>query len=288
MATQLKKLALIDTSDLSTIKTFSIFQEGAADASRQVISIEANTALIENEREVITSKVYNITLAGVFSQSDRGQLFDWAEAQTDLVFCGIGLDGKVLYAEGTIQPVDGFEDNMSVRFSSQREAKGGYNSSDAKHSAEMSYCSNILALYDWAEGSTTNLAGGWTANGSPTLNFDTANEEQGFISDASADNMSRTIYFPFAGESLNFTLEYIAGGTNINMKLDQYDASDVVGTQSTESPSSDTGTSSISVSSDSDIAYLVVTVEVDASQSAIFKEPRLTIDSSTTYTDFPT
>lgn len=55
MSTQLNKLAIINTSTLSETQTFSVVQEGAAEASRQIISIEPNTQIIENNREVITS-----------------------------------------------------------------------------------------------------------------------------------------------------------------------------------------------------------------------------------------
>ncbi len=55
MPTQLSKLALVNTSTLSETKTFSVVQEGAAEASRQVISIEPNVQVIENNREIITS-----------------------------------------------------------------------------------------------------------------------------------------------------------------------------------------------------------------------------------------
>jgi hypothetical protein len=34
-------------------------------------------------REIITSKNYNITVTGVYSQSAKAQLFTWADAQTE-------------------------------------------------------------------------------------------------------------------------------------------------------------------------------------------------------------
>ena len=77
MPAQLSKLALVNTSAFSETKTFSVVQEGAAEASRQVISIDANTAIIENNREIITSKVFNITLTGLYDSSTATQLKTW-------------------------------------------------------------------------------------------------------------------------------------------------------------------------------------------------------------------
>ena len=67
MPTQLSKLAFVNTSDLTETLEFSVVQEGAAEASRQVISIEPNTQVIENNREIITSKNYSITVTGGYS-----------------------------------------------------------------------------------------------------------------------------------------------------------------------------------------------------------------------------
>ena len=85
MPAQLNKLALVNTSALTETKTFSIVQEGAAEASRQVISIEANTAIIENNIELITSKIFNITLTGLYDSSTVTQLKTWTDNQTNLL-----------------------------------------------------------------------------------------------------------------------------------------------------------------------------------------------------------
>jgi hypothetical protein len=174
MPTQLSKLALVNTSTLSETKTFSVVQEGAAEASRQVISIEPNTQVIENNREIITSKNYNLTVTGVYSGASKAQLFTWAQNQTSLLFTGYGLDKSILQMEGTLQINKGFEENMSFRFSSAREGVGGYDSTTGKHTAEMSYCKNGLALFGWQEGETTGVASGWTNGfGDPANSFDT-------------------------------------------------------------------------------------------------------------------
>lgn len=226
-------------------------------------------------------------MAGLLNTTQRSQLSTWATAGTALTFVGIGLDGYVLYAEGTIEPVAGFEDNLSVRFSSQREAKGGYNLSDGKHSADMSYCKNLLALYDWAEGSTADLAAGWTKSAGTTT-WDSVNEEQDFTTAAGGGaTLSRTIYFPFPNETLTFSLESISATDYTTIRILQYDASDVSGTNSSQLLSS-YARESVSATTDSDIAYFVASIEIDQNDNATFKEPMISVGGTTTYTDFPT
>ena len=208
MSTQLTKLAIINNSvdgsgnfnALSETKTFSVVQEGAAEASRQVLSIDPNVQVIENNREVITSKVYNITATGLYSSASRSQLNTWATNQTNLVFSGMGLDGSILQAEGTLQVVTQFEDNASFRFTSSREAVGGYSSSTGKHTSDMAYSQNGLCLYKWTRGNTNDAAGyeftGQTGDIDALTLLDTSTSEQR-LKTAGAITFERRIHFPF-------------------------------------------------------------------------------------------
>ena len=237
MSTQLKKLALINNSvdgggafnALSETQTFSVVQEGAAEASRQVLSIEPNTQIIENEREIITSKVYNITATGLYSSASRSQLNTWATNQTSLVFSGMGLDGSILQAEGTLQMVKQFEDNASFRFNSSREAVGGYNSATGKHTADLIYSQNGLCLFKWGRGNT-NDAAGYEFGGSPsnidalTL-FDTSAEDQR-IKTSGAITFERLIHFPFPLTKLTaFVSVTEASESTTNLSIKAYNSS---------------------------------------------------------------
>ncbi len=237
MSTQLTKLALINNSvdgggafnALSETQTFSVVQEGAAEASRQVLSIEPNTQIIENEREIITSKVYNITATGLYSSASRSQLNTWATNQTSLIFSGIGLDGSMLQAEGTLQMVKQFEDNASFRFNSSREAVGGYNSATGKHTADLIYSQNGLCLFKWGRGNTDDAAG-YEFGGSPsnidalTL-FDTSAEDQR-IKTSGAITFERLIHFPFPLTKLTaFVSVTEASESTTNLSIKAYNSS---------------------------------------------------------------
>ena len=237
MSTQLTKLALINNSvdgggafnALSETQTFSVVQEGAAEASRQVLSIEPNTQIIENEREIITSKVYNITATGLYSSASRSQLNTWATNQTSLVFSGMGLDGSILQAEGTLQMVKQFEDNASFRFNSSREAVGGYNSATGKHTADLIYSQNGLCLFKWGRGNTDDAAG-YEFGGSPsnidalTL-FDTSAEDQR-IKTSGAITFERLIHFPFPLTKLTaFVSVTEASESTTNLSIKAYNSS---------------------------------------------------------------
>jgi hypothetical protein len=287
MPTQLSKLALVNTSDLTETLQFSVVQEGAAEASRQVISIEPNTQVIENNREIITSKNYNITVTGVYSQSAKAQLFTWADAQTNLVFTGYGLDDSILQMEGTLQINKGFEDNMSFRFSSAREAKGGYDSTTGKHSAEMSYCKNGLALFGWQEGSTTDLAAGWTDT-VETLDF-TAGVQT--LTDASVGSgtMYRDIHFPFPAKTLTFSIDVTEdSASSALIGIQCYDdAGSTTGVQATTAISG-TGTTQVSKTLVAACEYVRVSIEIGSTDTVKFQNPTLQLSTDYEFVEFNT
>ncbi len=306
MPTQLSKLALVNPSvdgsgdfdALSETKSFSVVQEGAAEASRQVISIEPNTQVIENNREIITSKNYNLTVTGLYSQSAKAQLFTWAQNQTNLVFTGYGLDDSILQMEGTLQINKGFEDNMSFRFSSMREAKGGYNTSDGKHSAEMSYCKNGLALYGWQEGETTGVAAGWTNGfGDPANSFEIVGFSGGIqrVSEATVDGRAlyRDIHFPFAGQTLTFSIEVVDSSTDNNytgalIGIQCYNASNgTVNSQATQAIS-EIGTVQVSKTLPATCKWVRISVEGDSNCDFEFKNPTLQLSTDYGFVEFNT
>jgi len=279
MPTQLTKIALIDTTTLSDTMTFSVVQDGAAESSRQVITIEPNTVMIENERELIHSKNYNITVAGLFTSSANAtKLNTWATNQTPLVFSGFGLDGSILHAEGTIQMNRGFENRLSFRFTSLREAKGGYISSTGKHSAEMSYCTNGLALYQWGDGNSDNLANGWTDADSIanafTSSVQTINNGSG--GDAS---LERTIYFPFPNVQLSFFANFttVTVHVDLNVEIEAYDASGtLLGDEESDVPGSG-GVRMATIDLPASTNYIKVKVNAADDDIASFKEPTLQV-----------
>jgi len=287
MPTQLSKLALVNTSDLTETLLFSVVQEGAAEASRQVISIEPNTQVIENNREIITSKNYNITVTGVYSQSAKAQLYTWAQAQTNLVFTGYGLDDSILQMEGTLQINKGFEDNMSFRFSSAREAKGGYDSTTGKHTAEMSYVKNGLALYGWQEGSTTDLAAGWTDT-VETLDF-TAGVQT--LTDASVGSgtMYRDIHFPFPAKTLTFSIDVTEdSASSALIGIQCYDdAGLTTGVQATTAISG-TGTTQVSKTLVAACEYVRVSIEIGSTDTVKFQNPTLQLSTDYEFVEFNT
>ncbi len=279
MPTQLTKIALIDTTTLSDTMTFSVVQDGAAEASRQVISIEPNTVMIENERELIHSKNYNITVAGLFtSAANATKLNTWATNQTPLVFSGFGLDGSILHAEGTIQMNRGFENRLSFRFTSLREAKGGYISSTGKHSSEMSYCKNGLALYEWGDGDADGLANGWTDADSIADSFTSGVQS---INNDSGDDASleRTIYFPFPNVQLSFFANFttVTVHTDLNLSIEAYDNSETIIGSATEADVAATGVRVVYKDLPASTNYIKVKVNAADDDIASFKEPTLQV-----------
>ena len=298
MSTQLNKLAIINNSvdgsenfdALSETKIFSVVQEGAAEASRQIISIEPNTQIIENNREVITSKVYNITATGLYSTASRTQLNTWAANQTTLVFSGIGLDGSILQAEGTLQVVTQFEDNASFRFTSSREAVGGYSSSTGKHTSEMSYSKNGLSLFNWQEGSTTDLAAGWTNDGVETLDFTSGVQE---LTDATVGggNIYRDIHFPFPSKSVTFSIDVTDDSTDnaeALIGIQCYDSSNNATGAKATTAIDGIGTTQVTKTLVSACEYIRVSVEIGDTDTLDFQNPTLQLSTDYEFVEFNT
>lgn len=289
MPTQLSKLAITDGT---TSLTFSIFQEGAEEASRQVISITPNVAVIENSREIITSKVYDLTLVGVYSSTSASQLQTWANASTDLDFSGYGLDGSILQGEGTIQAVSGFEDNLAIKLSSQREALGGYDSSTGKHSSGLSYDKNGLALYQWGDANGDNKANDWSNTNGSLWNFSSSTGWY-FTTTGGAASVKRRLYFPFVGQRLYFNIdvtEYIDGEAGqANMYVEGFQ---INGTSSTGT-SNVTDITGVQAFQDyfdvpANTVYVDFVVQIAQSDDIRFKEPTVQMDSTYTFTEFNT
>lgn len=291
MPTQLSKIAFIEEADLSKTKVFSVFQEGAEGASRQVLSIEANTAVLENNREIITSKVYTIDVVGLYSQADKSQVYTWASDRTELWVSGYGLDGSILQAKGTISVVDGYSDNASMRFRFQIESTGGYNATTGLHNSSMSYTKNALALYNWQEGNvTSDIPAGWTqlANGSPTFSFVQSTPLVGSITmtcdSSSACAIQRDVYFPFTGKTLYFS--FFAGNitstTNPLFSMTAFDSSD--SSLSTDNEGI-TGQqlNQMSLTLPSGTAYVRLSVEASNDDVVIMLNPVLALNSDVGY-----
>lgn len=289
MPTQLEKLALIDPSTNDTLN-FSVIQEGAAEASRQVLSIEPADATlsIENDREIVTSKDYDITVVGLYtSDSDETQLNTWQSNQTDLRWAGLGLDGRILQGEGPLQYQEDYEDNLSFRFNSPRRATGDYSSTTGKHTADLSYSPNGLALYKWGDASGNEEADGWTFSGGTTT-FDDANGEQDFSTTAAGGQTAyRQIYFPF-DEQVNFFVNFTAvtSNTGISIYIEEYNASDTLINTSTATPVTATGVAENSVTLDTNTVYIRTVVEIGQNDDVSFKNAGVNLGTSTNFKEF--
>ena len=289
MPTQLSKLAITDGT---TSLTFSIIQEGAEEASRQVISITPNTAIIENSREIITSKVYDLTLVGVYSSSSASQLETWATANTTLTFSGYGLDGSILQGDGTIQAVSGFEDNIAIKLSSQREAVGGYDSSTGKHTSGLSYDKNGLALYKWGDADGDNKADGWSNTSGTGWNFDVV-DGQYFTTTGGAASVKRRLYFPFPNQRLYFNIDVKSYTDGLEGQAAMYlEGFQINGTTSTglSNVTDITGVQSFQDYFDipSGTVYVDAIVEIAQDDEVQFNEPTVQMDSTYTFTEFNT
>lgn len=266
MASQLIKLALLNPADYTEALTFSVVQDGVAEATRQVMSIEPDSITIEDEQTLHTSKLYNLTVAGVFSESAKSQLRTWSSARTELAMVGYGIDDDIFYATGAINVDESYDTHLSFYFTSPRRAVGGYTSTGV-HSGKMIYDKNGFAYYKW-----DSNKGGWTggtfAGGSLTV--------------GNSSSAYRTIEFPFEK------------AVSLSVQVSAYTGNPTITLYEIDSAGSETSLDSITVSStgrrvvdgtpSSDAVRLKLEVVSDSDDSITFSNPAFNLGTKTSST----
>ena len=303
---QLEKISIAEIPDSGTTfdyyNTFSVVQEGSDEASRQVLSIEQGSApIIEDGQTIVMSKNYDLTVSGLFKKDTISGLQSLADDRDDVVFGGFGLGGQILQMDGKLNLGQALGETASFRFNSPREAKGGYDvnvtspayNGSGKHSAELCYSTNGLAMYKWQEGSTSGLAAGWTkTNG--TASWDSSNEEQDFTTTgASGASLHRDLFLPCDGRTIYFHVDMTAASitTGANIKIEAFDdyGNNNVGTADTETiPNGSTATLTASMVAPDDAKMIRVSVNIGQNDNISFKNPTVQLDSTYNFVEFNT
>lgn len=303
---QLEKISIADVPSsngaFDYYNTFSVVQEGSDEASRQVLSIEpATTPIIEDGQSIIMTKNYDLTVSGLFKKETISGLQTLADNRTDVVFGGFGLGGQILQMDGKLNLGQVLGETASFRFNSPREAKGGYDvnvtspayNGSGKHSAELCYSTNGLAMYKWQEGSTSGLAAGWTkTNGSAA--WDSSNEEQDFTySGAQTAKLHRDLFLPCDGRTIYFHVDMTAASitTGANIKIEAFSnyGSVNVGTADTETiPNGSTATLTASMVVPDTAKMIRVSINIGQDDTISFKNPTVQLDSTYNFVEFNT
>jgi hypothetical protein len=294
---QLEKISIADVpasaGAFDYYNTFSVVQEGSDEASRQVLSIEpASSPIIEDGQTLIASKNYDLTVSGLFKASTISGLQSLADARTEVVFGGFGLGGQILQMDGSLNLGQVFTETASFRFNSPREAKGSYDTTTGKHTAELCYSTNGLAMYKWQEGSS-GLAAGWQKP-SGTASWDSGNGEQDFSTTAVAGaTMYRDLFLPCDGRTIYFNVDMTAASitTGANIKIEAFsDYADTnVGTADTTTiPNGSTDTLQASMVVPATAKMIRVSVNIGQDDSVSFKNPTVQLDSTYNFIEFNT
>lgn len=288
MKSQLIKLAIINPSDITEMILFSVVQDGAAEASRQAVSIEKEgSVVLEAGRTLITSKTYDVTVTGLFSSSALTQLEDWESNSTDVVFVGYTLDDRILIREGNVLFNQGFEGHSSFRFNSHSEASGGYDSSTGKHTSNMTLCKNALAMHKFGDANNDGVSDGWTISGTGTLTTTFSNGIQEFDVNGGTRNMYKSVYFPFPSKQITFGANvevYSDAGSDgsVTLKVEGFDSSDT-STGSSNTVVSGLGGEQVTFTIPSGTVYLTASIINNDVESFRFSKPSLHLGA--TYSD---
>ena len=299
---QLEKLSIADVPSsngaFDYYNTFSVVQEGSDEASRQVLSIEpATTPIIEDGQSIIMTKNYDLTVSGLFKKETISGLQTLADNRTDVVFGGFGLGGQILQMDGKLNLGQVLGETASFRFNSPREAKGGYDvnvtspayNGSGKHSAELCYSTNGLAMYKWQEGSTSGLAAGWTKSTNGTASWDSNNEEQDFTTTAAGGaTLHRDLFLPFDGlKTIYFNVEFTGvtdsdTANTVLLKIQSFsDYADTEDVTEAELIVTTIGEKQVSITPSSESKMIRVIVAIGQNDTISFKNP--TVQTSSTY-----
>jgi hypothetical protein len=302
---QLEKLSIADVPSgagaFDYYNTFSVVQEGSDEASRQVLSIEQGAApIIEDGQTIVMTKNYDLTVSGLFKKETISGLQTLADNRTDVVFGGFGLGGQILQMDGKLNLGQVLGETASFRFNSPREAKGGYDvnvtspayNGSGKHSAELCYSTNGLAMYKWQEGLTSGEAAGWTIDGDDkTVSF--ANSIQVLDSGSNTLTMTRDLYLPFDGRAIYFNIKTNAGDAptgTVTIQLISYTDNGTTPDQTGSAVSvtaADTAyQATVSPSSSAKMVRAIISLASGADLE--FKEPTIQLDSTYNFVEFNT
>lgn len=277
---ELHKVAFI-SSDLTDTVVLSTILEGASGATRAFVEEEPESFVQEDNQTIIDGQVFTFTMSGK-PNTQEAQLTTWADAGTKLTIVGYAYGEFLQIENAIISKLPDLNERRVWKISAKKTGVLGY--SGGKLDTEFMMSKNGLNMHYWQEGTTSGVAAGWSKTGGTTA-WDDVNKEQDFsTTGVTVVYLQRDIYFPFP-KQLTFFANFTAVSvtTGVQLQIQAFDENDsAIGSTSTEDVSS-AGVASVSRTLPEGTVYVRLRVKIAQNDSVSFKNPGLSIGTSTDY-----
>lgn len=282
---ELQKVGFVNPSDNTENVVFSTILEGSEGATRSFVEDNAEGYVVEDNQSIEDDIQYTFSALGrKTDNTDQAQLYSWANAYDKITIVGYAYDKAMIVENAYLRQRAKGQDRLTWMVTAQKAGDVGYDS-NGKLDTEFMMSKNLLNMYYWQEGSTADLAAGWSKTGGSTT-WDDINSEQDFsTTGATVVYLQRDIYFPFEKQvTFRFNFTAITVTTGVELQIQAFDEDDnAIGSTSTQTVSA-TGISSVSRTLPSGTIYVRLRLKIGQNDSVSVKNPALNIGTSTDYT----
>lgn len=279
---ELEKIAFINPSDLTEVVVASTILEGSDGATRSFVEDSAEGYVTEDNQLIEDDLTYALTILGKkTNDTDQAQLYTWANNGTKLHAVGYAY-GKALMVDNIVlRPRAKGRDRLTWMLQGQKSGAPGYNS-DGKLDTEFMMSKNLLNMYYWQFDFGTDTPAGWSKTGG-TGTFDLINDsyELSVVGGASFHKVQREVYFPFPGVELTFFADILSKTGVVVQGLRFLDETGSYVDQN--SGSAEVGIDTVSGIVPDGAVYFEVGFSVDPDEAVEFKNPGVSIGTSTEY-----
>lgn len=253
------------------------------------LSIEGNQTYTNSATPSLDLRALKPTGDAYSGQTEIAQIEEWVSEQTPVYITVLTLDGTIQFGDygNEVEAVlisanEQLSNNDIYAVRANVQTESGYNSDSGLHQNGVWAGVNLLGGYNFQEGETTGIAGGWSKTGG-TTSFSSG--DQTFSTTGTSDvYFYRDIFFPFE-EQVTASVNVVSASITDSASLDivAYDASDsIIGSASVEDITS-TGAFSVSKTLPSGTQYVRVRIKVNDA-SVTFDDPMLSLGTNTNYT----
>lgn len=299
MIRHLRKLAIINDASPDEVAILSNVTEGVDGASNFGLgdNDEVQPLSIEDQQTIHHKLTRSLDIRTLVGTSSEGTNIDgYVNNQTPVYLAGLGVDGFVLIGDretttgqALLVKHEQKSDRKVWAFGVTREVQPGHDTDTGLFEDGFWVGENGLGAYLWADRDSDGVADGWSATGFSTTSF--SGGQQTLEADTTQRDFQRSIWFPFEGETLTFSIDIdsrTGSYATEQIEIEFVDTSDTV-ISSTTTTFSSTGRKSVQATtpSGSSLARVVCRLSLQAASGTVTEvvsDPMLALGTATTYT----
>ena len=308
MILHIKKLAIIQRDDPDnnsgddTIVLLDNISEGAEGSSifgitneHGELKVNASEVYINSANPTIDVRVLNPTGDAYTGKTNVDQLKEWANELEDVYVVGLTVGGGVVFfgdrqSSSTARIVVNEQLSNNDVFAIKITSKStfGFSTSTGIYQGGFWVGKNLLGIHEWGDSSGDGIANGWSASVFASESF--SNQQQTLESDTSTGIFSKSIFFPFEGETVTFSIDVDTYPTGEDVaRVEAVTVSPSGSVVTSQQDFNSTGRVSVSATVPSGNSALVFRVRQSGAAgnvTGVYSYPMVSLTGSTTYTKF--